>query len=121
MNDIALAGVAVAAERGLECNDIGLHREVVLTTAKQEVAVHAPVFVVGVAHDPVFLLSLVIEAPSDKQDGVVLVLPCEATALHSFSARLFLDLQLLLVHVTVASIVLWLLFLFQRSWLIIDF
>ena len=113
--------VALAAKCWLEGNDVGLDCEIVLSAAEQEVAVHAPVLVVRVAHDPVFLLRLVVVAPSDKHDRVILVLPGQATALHGLRAWLFLGLLLLLTHLAVSAIVFWLLLLFQGCWLVAHF
>lgn len=105
MNYVAFVEVAVGAEGWLKAHNIGLDSEIVLTAAEEEVAVHAPSFVVGVADDPVLRLTLIVKAPSNEHDRVILVLPREASILHSLCARQLLRFELLLAHVAVGGAV----------------
>jgi len=81
---LALCGVGVTAESWIEGDNVGFDCEIVLTTTKKEIAIHAPTLVVRVTNYPIFCLSLVIEAPADESDRVVLILPREATVFHGF-------------------------------------
>ena len=120
MDYFAFAGVAVAAEDRIKGNNIGLNGEVVLTTTKKEIAIHAPILVIRVPHDPVFSLRLVVKAPPDEHDRVVLVLPGEAAGLHGLLAWELFGFELLLAHAAVAIVWFCPTILLQRRGLLVN-
>ena len=77
----ALGALVLGAADDVVRGSLRLDAEVVLATAHQEVAGHAPLVAVGVAHAPELRACLLIDTPTEDDDRVVQVHPCDAVVL----------------------------------------
>ena len=63
----------------MECNLFNFHTKIVGSSCYQEVSIHTPLWTITVSDNPVFLFSFFINTPSNDNNGVIHVHPCNFT------------------------------------------